>query len=51
MTPCKKQCKVVDGRCVSCKRTLSEISQWMYMNDNEFYRKVNTMWIQVTKDE
>ena len=31
ITPCVSQCRLVNERCVSCKRTRQEISQWSRM--------------------
>jgi hypothetical protein len=32
-SPCIKQCKLDDGKCTGCGRTLSEISNWNRMTD------------------
>jgi predicted Fe-S protein YdhL (DUF1289 family) len=34
-TPCKRICKVNNGICIGCKRTLSEIKDWSKMTDLE----------------
>ena len=35
ITPCVSQCRLVNERCVSCKRTRQEISQWSRMNEDD----------------
>lgn len=35
MTPCVAICKVVDGVCVGCNRTLEEIGMWSKLSDEE----------------
>lgn len=34
LTPCIRKCKVQDGMCVSCRRTLAEIKEWKEMSDD-----------------
>jgi len=34
-SPCKKICKVEDGRCIGCHRSLDEIGRWRDMSDQE----------------
>jgi predicted Fe-S protein YdhL (DUF1289 family) len=34
-SPCIKVCRIEDGLCVGCKRTLDEIRDWMIMSDYE----------------
>jgi predicted Fe-S protein YdhL (DUF1289 family) len=35
ITPCVSQCRLVNERCVSCKRTRQEIAQWSRMNEDD----------------
>lgn len=34
-SPCVKVCRVADGVCVGCGRTLDEIRRWTRMTDDE----------------
>jgi uncharacterized protein len=34
-SPCIKVCRIEDGLCVGCKRTLDEIRDWMIMSEYE----------------
>jgi len=34
-SPCNKKCTVRDGTCISCKRTLLEITQWENLGISE----------------
>jgi predicted Fe-S protein YdhL (DUF1289 family) len=34
-SPCVKLCRIEDGLCVGCKRTLDEIRDWMIMSEYE----------------
>ena len=34
-SPCIKVCRIEDGLCVGCKRTLDEIRDWMVLSDYE----------------
>jgi uncharacterized protein len=34
-TPCIRQCKLVEGKCVACLRTLEHIRQWSRLSDEE----------------
>jgi predicted Fe-S protein YdhL (DUF1289 family) len=34
-SPCIKVCRIEDGLCVGCKRTLDEIRDWMILSDYE----------------
>ena len=35
LSPCVKKCKLIDGTCVGCYRTLDEIQKWTYLNKDE----------------
>jgi len=35
ITPCVRQCKLVDGFCVGCKRSEKELSDWFWMDDEQ----------------
>jgi len=35
LTPCIKTCKLVNGLCVGCRRTVDEITRWSRMTDLE----------------
>lgn len=35
LTPCTKVCKLVQGMCVGCRRTVEEITLWARMTDLE----------------
>ena len=35
ITPCISLCRLVDGKCVGCKRTTQEIVQWSSYTDNQ----------------
>jgi hypothetical protein len=35
LTPCVKICKVKNGHCLACKRTLEEIAKWSTISDDE----------------
>lgn len=35
ISPCIKVCKVKDGRCTGCNRTLEQIAKWSTMSDEE----------------
>lgn len=35
LTPCVKTCKLVQGMCIGCRRTVEEITQWVRMTDLE----------------
>ncbi len=35
ISPCDKTCKIQNGHCVGCKRTLQEIAQWSRMNETD----------------
>ena len=34
-SPCVKVCRVADGVCVGCGRTLDEIARWARMDEDE----------------
>ena len=34
-SPCIKVCRLADGVCVGCGRTLDEITRWSRMTDDE----------------
>jgi len=34
-SPCVKSCKLVNGKCQGCKRTLDEIVSWNKLSDSE----------------
>ena len=34
-SPCVKVCRIADGVCVGCGRTLDEIARWGRMEDDE----------------
>lgn len=34
-SPCRRDCRAVDGRCVGCGRTLAQIAAWSGMSDQE----------------
>jgi len=34
-SPCIKVCRIEDGLCVGCKRTLDEIRDWMILSEYE----------------
>ena len=34
-SPCIKVCRLADGVCVGCGRTLDEITRWSRMEDDE----------------
>ena len=34
-SPCVKVCKIEHGTCVGCKRTLSELTDWYKLSDQE----------------
>lgn len=33
LTPCVRKCKVDNGKCTGCSRTLDEIKEWKNMSD------------------
>jgi predicted Fe-S protein YdhL (DUF1289 family) len=35
ISPCNKICKVIDGKCVGCKRTLEQIAKWSQYTDKQ----------------
>lgn len=35
LTPCVRTCKLVNGMCAGCRRTVDEITQWVRMTDLE----------------
>lgn len=37
-SPCIKVCKLKDGYCIGCKRSIYEISNWSKMTDEEKIR-------------
>ncbi|MBJ57650.1 MAG: DUF1289 domain-containing protein [Rickettsiales bacterium] len=34
-SPCLGICSIINGECIGCRRTSSEISNWLYYNDKE----------------
>jgi predicted Fe-S protein YdhL (DUF1289 family) len=34
-SPCVKVCRIKDGYCAGCKRTIDEIREWMIMSEYE----------------
>lgn len=40
-SPCIKVCKVEDGRCIGCNRTLEEIANWPKPSSGEFKQKTS----------
>ncbi len=34
-SPCRRDCRAVDGRCVGCGRTLAQIAAWSAMSNQE----------------
>lgn len=34
-SPCVRQCRLMDGACAGCGRTLEEIKLWSEMNDEQ----------------
>ena len=34
-TPCIKICKLENGRCIGCYRTIQEIKEWRDLTDDE----------------
>jgi len=35
LTPCVSICKILEGKCVGCGRTLEEIAKWRSYSDEE----------------
>ena len=35
ITPCVSICKILEGKCVGCGRTLEEIAKWRSYSDEE----------------
>lgn len=35
VTPCVSICKILEGKCVGCGRTLEEIAKWRSYSDEE----------------
>ena len=35
VTPCVSICKILDGQCIGCGRTLEEIAKWRSYSDEE----------------
>ena len=35
ITPCVPICKILEGKCVGCGRTLEEIAKWRSYSDEE----------------
>lgn len=34
-SPCVRICKIVDGNCIGCRRTIYEITNWTRFTDEE----------------
>ncbi len=34
-SPCVRQCRIKEGVCMGCNRTLDEVAYWPRMNDEE----------------
>lgn len=34
-SPCIRICKIVDGNCIGCRRTIYEITNWTKFTDEE----------------
>jgi predicted Fe-S protein YdhL (DUF1289 family) len=43
LTPCVNICQVHAGKCIGCGRTLEEIEQWPFMDDNERSAIINRL--------
>lgn len=48
-SPCIKQCRLQNGKCVGCGRTIDEISNWKSLTDDQKIEisnrlKVDTYW-------
>jgi predicted Fe-S protein YdhL (DUF1289 family) len=35
VTPCVSICKILEGKCIGCGRTLEEIAKWRSYSDEE----------------
>ena len=35
ITPCINVCKLIDGKCIGCKRTEEELSNWFHYSDEK----------------
>ena len=42
-SPCNKICKVIDGKCVGCKRTLEQIAMWSQYTDKQRQKIMDTL--------
>ena len=46
-SPCVKVCRIIDGYCTGCKRTIDEIRDWMIMSEYEQKKlKYELLWRQ-----
>ena len=43
ITPCVSICKIVEGKCAGCGRTLEEISKWRSYSDEERLQVMNRL--------
>ena len=39
ISPCINICKLIDGVCVGCNRTIEQITEWEHYKDSENYGK------------
>lgn len=52
-SPCIRECKISEGKCAGCGRTLSEISNWRTYSDEQKAAvinriKVDSVWPDLT---
>jgi len=43
ITPCVSICKIVEGKCAGCGRTLEEIAKWRSYSDEERLQVMNRL--------
>lgn len=43
LTPCIKQCRLENNKCVGCKRTLEQIQHWSKMTDVERQQTISSL--------
>ena len=42
-SPCILVCRIVDGYCAGCKRTIDEIREWIIMSEEQQKRLVDEL--------
>lgn len=44
ISPCRKICKLVDGKCIGCLRTADEIAEWTLLDMGDRIKILNRIY-------